>query len=273
MEHAKLLSGYRMPMLGLGTWMLSGKRCTEAVKRALSLGYTHIDTADYYRNHADIAAGIAGHDRSELFITSKVWMTDISADGIDKACRRFLSELSTDYLDLLLIHWPNDDIPIAESMGAMERLEREGLVRSIGVSNFDEGRLSEAISACGLPVCVDQVEFHPRLYQKDLLGFCSERHVQVTAYSPLGRGEAASEPLVKDIARSLGKTPGQVALRWLVQHGVCAIPKATGEEHLRENIDVFSWKISDEDMKRIDALGAGRRIIDPAFGGKPFFDD
>ena len=169
----RLKSGHYMPMLGLGTWMLSGRTCTDIVRKALEMGYKHIDTADRYNNHAYVAEGMKGFDRGDIFLTTKVWRTDISRDDIVKSCDRFLSELGTDYLDLLLVHWPNDDIPITETMNAMGELVHSGKVRSIGVSNFNEGRLGEAVTASDVPIDANQVEFHAHLYQSELLGYCS----------------------------------------------------------------------------------------------------
>lgn len=268
----KLAGGHDMPMLGIGTWMLSGKACTDAVGTALRIGYRHIDTADYYRNHRDVAAAMKGYDRESIFLTTKVWFTDLSADGIDNACRRFLKEFDTDYIDLLLAHWPNDKVPIAQTMGAMENLAREGLVRSVGVSNFDERRLSAAISASNIPISSNQVEFHAHLYQKDLLSFCDSKGIAVTAYCPLGRGAMAKDSILAEIAARLGRTPSQVALRWLLQHGITVIPKSTSEAHMKENMDIFSWKLQKADMQAIDALGATDRLVNPAFTGSPFFD-
>lgn len=267
----RLASGRDMPLLGLGTWMLSGKQCEDTVRSALELGYRHIDTADYYRNHRDVAAGMKGFARQDIFLTTKVWFTDLTAAGIQKACRRFLKELSTDYIDLLLAHWPNDKVPIGETMGAMEKLVEEGLVRSIGVSNFDERRLAGAMAISKVPISSNQVEFHAHLYQKELLSFCKSKDVAMTAYCPLGRGNMVSDSEIAGIAKSVSRTPAQVALRWLVQHGVTVIPKATSETHMKENMDIFSWKLNDADMIRIDDIGIRERLVNPSFTGARFF--
>ena len=258
--HIKLESGSSVPQLGLGTWKLTGNDCTAAVETALKLGYTHIDTAEHYGNHVEIAEAIGGFDRSKLFITSKVWLTDLRRGDVLKACDRALKELCTDYLDLYLIHWPNPSVPLAESLGAMSELYRTGKIKSIGVSNFTIRHLEEALGA-GVPISMNQVEFHPGLYQKELLDFCKERNIFVTAYSPLGRGGLIGDKTITSIAGKNGKTPAQVCLMWLVQKGMVVIPKAASEAHLKENMCIFGWKLGDADMNSIDAMGSNNRII------------
>ncbi len=267
----RLKSGHPMPVLGLGTWMLSGKRCEEIVRKALELGYTHIDTAEFYDNEEEIGRAIDGFERSELFITSKVWRTNLRLKDTITACEKTLKRLGTSYVDLYLIHWPNDGIPIAETMKAMKELADRGMVRSVGISNFDTGRTMEAIEASEIPVNVNQVEFHPHLYQKELLEFCKKNGVILTAYCPLARGDVLTDRTITEIAERCGKTPAQVSLKWLVQHGAVVIPKSSSAEHLRDNMGIFGWQLSEGDMRRIDSIGIHKRKVNPFFTRIPLF--
>jgi diketogulonate reductase-like aldo/keto reductase len=270
-ESVKLASGHRMPLLGLGTWQLSGDECLNAVKKALNLGYTHIDTAEIYGNHREVGEAIKGHDRSELFITSKVWRSDMTTDGMTNACEKALKEIGTEYLDLYLIHWPNDGIPIEETMKGFKKLVDDGKMRSIGVSNFDEKDTEGALKASEVPVSVNQVEFHPYLYQRSLLEYCKKKDIVVTAYCPVARGHLTEDKLLTEIAKNHDKTPGQVSLRWLIQHGLVVIPKSTGP-HLRENKGIFGWRLAEKEMDAIDSIKRHERIVNPTFTDIPFFD-
>jgi len=267
--NVELRNGVTMPALGLGTWQLTGQTCVAAVKKALALGYTHIDTAIFYGNHAEIAEAIRDVDRAKLFLTSKVPPGRLRHDDVIAACEETLRELGTDYLDLWLIHWPNKGIPMEETFRALKKLHDEKKVRAVGVSNFTVRHLKEALKVSEVPIAVNQVEFHPGLYQKELLAFCKEHAIRVTAYSPLGRGGLTDDAALAEIGKAHGKTAGQVCLRWLHQHGVAAIPKASTEEHLKENMDIFDLSLSDEEMARIDAL-PGKRLVNPPFAE---FDD
>ncbi len=265
----KLASGHKMPMLGLGTWMLTGRQCEESVKAAIEYGYTHIDTAELYGNHREVGKAIKGHDRSKLFITSKLWRTDLTYRDALKACDRSLKELGTDYIDLYLIHWPNDKLPIKDTMRAFKYLIDEEKVRSVGLSNFDETRINDAMKFSKVPLSTNQVEFHPHLYQRKLLQYCNKRGISMTAYCPLARGEVLHDPVVRDIAEKNGKVPAQVCLRWLVQHGIVVIPKSTNPDHIKSNMDIFDWKLTDQEMTRIDGIGTYERQVNPAFKDIP----
>jgi diketogulonate reductase-like aldo/keto reductase len=259
-----LKNGVKMPVLGLGTWQLEGKGGVEAVQLALRLGYTHIDTAEIYGNQREIGIAIKGHDRKRLFITSKVWYTHLRKRDVLAACTQTLKELGTTYLDLYLIHWPNSAVPLQETFEALKELHDDGKVRAVGVSNFTVKHLEEAMKASKVDICVNQVEFHPLLYQKELLAFCDKNHVRLTAYSPLGRGAVFKEATIKEIAAKHGKSPSQVALRWLYEKGVIAIPKGSSEQHLKENMAIFDFELTKEETKRLDSLSR-RRIINPPF--------
>ncbi len=257
----KLKSGYDMPILGLGTWPLNGEECTLAVSKALEMGYSHIDTADVYGNHIEVGKGLANFDRAGLFVTSKVGPEKLGHDALIATCERSLDELDLDYLDMYLLHWPNPDIPMEETFGALKQLHDGGKLRSIGVSNFIIERLAQAIEISELPICTNQVEFHPLLYQEELLQFCKEKGVPVTAYCPLGRTEALHNEVIGSIAEQYEKTPAQVCLRWLVQKGIIVIPKTRSEERMKQNMEIFDWELSAEAEQCIDNIPEEKRVV------------
>lgn len=267
----KLGSGHRIPVLGLGTWQLTGSLCEKIVRKAIELGYRHIDTAEIYGNEGDVGRAIKGFDRSDLFLVSKVWASNLRWDDVIKACEASLKLLGISYLDMYLIHWPNDRIPIEETMGAMEELVKKGMVRSIGISNYDIERSRKAIEASKEPISVNQVEFHPHLYQRDLLGFCKKNGIALTAYSPLARTKVLGDEVLKGIADGHGKTAAQVSLRWLIQHGIVVIPKSSSVEHLRENMEIFDWNLSKNEMEDIDSIKVFKRQVNLNLHNIPFF--
>jgi len=269
MQYVTLPAGNKMPRFGLGTWQLTGLTCTAAVKTAVSLGYPHIDTAEMYGNHREVGRGIkeSGVRREELFITSKIWRENLRQKDVLRSAEQCLADLQTDYLDLLLIHWPHDSIPLVETLGAFGELVDRKKARSIGVSNFTRRRLGEAIEVSPKPVAVNQIECHPFLKQEKMLDYCAPRNVLVTAYSPLARGKALKNETVLSVAEEKGKDPAQVVIRWQLQRGVVVIPKASSEKHLKSNIAVFEWDLSENEMRKIDRIGdsAHKRLIDPGF--------
>ena len=249
-----------IPALGLGTWNLRGAECVRVVQKAISLGYTHIDTAEMYRNEEEIGKAIRKTERGQLFITSKVWYDNLPRSSLLKACKNSLRRLNTDYLDLYLIHWPNQSIPMQESIEALAQLHHEGNVRNIGVSNFTERHLESARQLTSAPISVNQVEFHPFLHQKELLEYCTRHSIVITGYTPLAKGQVLINAAIQKIAVDHGKTPVQVALRWLVQKGIVVIPKAASSAHLKENMDIFDWSLSPEEMNMLDTLPDRRRF-------------
>ena len=259
--------GLSIPQLGLGTWQLTGKACVNAVCAAFSLGIKHVDTAELYGNQKEIGKAIidSGIDRADVFITSKVWHSNLSRSKAIAACEATLKQLNTDYLDLYLIHWPNKEVPVGETLAAMEILQKEGKIRSIGVSNFTIAHLKEAAEHSTAKIATNQVEFHPYLYQKELLEYCKSKGIILTAYSPLAHGAVAKDGALKELGERYGKSAVQVALRWLVQHGMAVIPKMSSEEHMLSNLDVFSWKLLPSDMKKIDGMDKNKRVINPWF--------
>jgi 2,5-diketo-D-gluconate reductase B len=260
------VQGVEIPKLGLGTWQLTGAACEEAVRDALELGYHHIDTASAYGNEAQVGQGLhdSGRNRDEVFLTTKLWHTQLDAIGVHDQVEQSLRDLRTDYVDLLLIHWPSREVPLAETLGAMLEARDAGRVRHLGVSNFPRALLREALEHA--PLLCDQVEYHPYLVQPAVLELARERDLMITAYSPLARGTALREPVLREIAGAHGKSPGQVVLRWLLdQPRVAAVPKAASHEHRVANLDVFDFELSDDERGAIAGLRRGGRTIDPSW--------
>ena len=265
-ETTLAVQGVTVPKLGLGTWPITGSDCVVAVRDALELGYDHIDTARAYGNEAQVAQGLhdSGRNRDEIFITTKLWYTDLSAVGVHNQLEQSLRDLRTEYVDLLLIHWPSPDVPLAQTLDAMLEAREAGRVRHLGVANFPSALLREALELA--PLVCDQIEYHPYLGQPQVLALARERDLVVTAYSPLAQGEALHDPVLREIGAAHGKTAAQVVLRWLLdQPNVAAIPKASSHEHRAANLDVFDFELTDEERGRIAGLERGRRTTDPSF--------
>jgi diketogulonate reductase-like aldo/keto reductase len=261
----RLASGREMPVLGLGTWQLFGAACERIARAAIDLGYRHIDTAELYENETEIGRAIRGFDRGSLFITSKVSSEHLRANDVILACTGSLSRLATDYLDLFLLHWPNDEIPLEETMDGMQYLVEEGLVRSIGVSNFDVGRMERVMAASEAPLCNNQVEYHPYRHRRAIPEFCREHSSALTAYCPLAKGRVLKDPILARIGRRRGKSAAQVSLRWLLQKGAVIIPKASSIEHLQANRAMDGWELSEDDMRQIDAIDVEARLVDSTY--------
>jgi diketogulonate reductase-like aldo/keto reductase len=250
-----------MPMLGFGTFKIpEGKVVIQSVKKALKLGYSHIDTAAYYKNETGIGEGIrqSGVSRSEIFLTSKVWTSDYGYDNTIKAYDMSLQRLGVDYLDLYLIHWYN--AKVKDTWRAIEKLYKEKRVRVIGVSNFHIHHLETLLEYCEIKPMINQVEFHPQLLQSPLLEYCKQQQIQYEAYSPLMQGKIFNIPLLVEIAEKYKRTVAQVVLRWNIQMGVVTIPKSIHPERMIENMKIFDFEISEEDMKAICSLDNGQRI-------------
>jgi diketogulonate reductase-like aldo/keto reductase len=246
-----------MPALGLGTWDLRGETCVSAVKEALRLGYRHIDTAEFYKNETEIGRALAqsGVPRGELFLTTKVWTNHMKAADFKKAAEASLKRLDVEAVDLLLIHWPNPAVPLAETLGALGQLAKEGKALGVGVSNFSVGDMKEAVSLCPAPIVCNQVSYCLTQNRDGELAYARSKGMSLCAYTPLGKGTFFNREEIRVTAKKHGKTPGQVALRWLIrQEGVAAIPKAAGEKHLRENLDIFDFDLDPVDLKLLEAL-------------------
>lgn len=261
----RLQSGYSMPVLGLGTWLLNGSACERAVSLAIQLGYRLFDTAELYGNEREIGRAIRGSDRGSLFISSKVSSAHLSTNDLIQACGRSLEHLGTGYLDLYLVHWPNDAIPIEYTMEGMQYLVQEGFVRSVGVSNFDVMRLREAVAVSEVPICNDQVEYHPYRPRREIPEFCREHNIALTAYCPLGKGAVLRDPVLTRIGRQHGKSAAQVSLRWLLQKGAVIIPKAGSLGHLQENMGLDGLELSAEEMQDIDNIGIEAKVVDTVY--------
>jgi diketogulonate reductase-like aldo/keto reductase len=265
-EILTLTKGVTVPKLGFGTWQLTGVAATEAVAEALKVGYRHIDTADGYGNHREVGEGISrsGVPREEIFITTKLVYPDgYTAAAVMRDGSRFLEELQVSYADLLLIHWPNRKVPFAETLGAMEVLKKEGKIRAIGVSNFTERHLEEALES-GVEIVNNQVEVRPQFNQKALRDYCASKNISITAYSSL-KGEEMALPLFEELAKKYQKTPAQIILNWVMARGMIAIPKSAHPERIKENFDSARFDMEEEDLLRIDTLPQTGRVNDPAF--------
>ncbi len=254
MEH-HIIKGEKIPSLGLGTWRLTDHKCARAVERALVLGYRHIDTAQIYRNEEQVGQGFenAEVDREEVFLVTKVWTSNFSYKKTIESTRENLRKLGTDYVDLLHMHWPNPSVPLEETLSAMTELQNEGSVRHVEVSNFPLSMVEEA--ARYATVFCNQVEYHPYKGQDELLEQAKDMDYLLTAYSPVAKGAVLNDRTLLGIGEAHGKRPAQVALRWLIQQEkVAAIPKATSEDHLKGNLNVFDFELSNEEMERISEL-------------------
>ncbi|MCS7241605.1 MAG: aldo/keto reductase [Candidatus Caldatribacterium sp.] len=257
------LHGAKVPVIGLGTWDLRGEEGYQAVLSALSLGYRHIDTAEFYENEREVGRAIkdSGLPRDAIFLTTKVWYTHLRFQDLIRSCEASLQRLGTDYVDLYLIHWPNEAVPLEESLEAMEKLRAEGKIRFIGVSNFDTHLLDKARTIARSPILTDQVEYHPYFSQGPLLEYCQNNRIILTAYSPLARGRLLQDPLLVQIAEKYGKTVAQVVLRWLIEQDmVVAIPKAKNPKRQKENLDIFDFSLTEEEKRAISRLDRGQKV-------------
>lgn len=255
-----------LPFVGLGTWLLKGKECTNTVKEALHIGYRHIDTAYAYENHKAIKEGIKDFPREELFITTKLALEQVDfktvKNSVEKACDAALSELGLDYIDLYLIHWPDHELPHHLVFQEMQILKEKQKVKFIGVSNFTIHHLQE-YEKLKLHPSVNQVEFHPYLYQQELLQYCQAHGIRIVSYRPFGKGKLLTVPLLQEISLQYNKTASQVILRWLIQKKIPVIPKAASGKHLKENLDVFDFVLTNTDVAKIDALNKNIRFCQP----------
>lgn len=255
--HDVTANGARIPAIGLGTWELRGAKCVEIVAAGLAMGYRHIDTAQAYGNEREVGAAMraGGVARGDIFLTTKAWFDRLAPGDLEASAEESLARLGTDYVDLLLIHWPNPAFPLADSLGALARVKQRGLARHIGISNFTVAMVDEAVRLCPEPLVTNQVEYHPFLDAHKVMAACRRNGLSLTAYCPLARGRVVGETVIEEIAARHGRTAGQVALRWLVQQpGVIAIPRTSSTVRLAENLDVFGFSLSEAEMAAVSGL-------------------
>lgn len=266
--------GAHIPQIGLGTWALRDKACVRTVQQALALGYRLIDTAQVYENEREVGEGIRGSGvrRSQIFVTTKVWTTHFAPNDLLRSVKDSLVRMRLTEVDLLLLHWPNPHVPLAETLGALARARDEGMTRHIGVSNFTVAMMDEAAAICTAPLVCNQVEYHPLLKQDKVLAAAQRLGLAIVAYSPLAQGKLRGNETLERIAKAHGKSSAQVALRWIVQQGYCAIPRTAKVERLSENLAIFDFELSAAEMAEISSLGtaAGRVTV---YSGAPVWDE
>ena len=261
------VQGVTVPKLGFGTWQITGRDCYDAVRHALEIGYRHLDTARAYDNEKEVGRAIAdsGVAREEIFLTTKIWIDDYEPARLRAAAEDSLRNLRVDQVDLLLLHWPGKERPLEETISALTKTRESGLTRLIGVSNFPPSQLRRALELG--PVANDQVEFHPYLGQDELLQIAADHELFVTAYAPLAHGKVATDDVLREIGEAHGKTPGQVALRYLLdKERVVAVPKSNSPSRRQENFEVSDFELGPDDTARIDALPKDQRDFSPSFG-------
>ncbi len=267
--------GARIPALGFGTWELRDGLAVRLVEAALEIGYRHVDTAQMYENEREVGTAIrtSGIDRAEIFLTTKVWPDRFREGDLQRSVEESLDRLGLEAVDLLLLHWPNPAVPLAETMAALNDARARGMTRHIGISNFPSRLMQEAIRLSAAPLVTNQVEYHPFLSQNRVLAACRAAGMALTAYCPLARGRVFGDPVIERIAARHRKSPAQVALRWLVQQeGVVAIPRSSKPEHARANFEIWDFALDEAEMRAISALGSpAGRIVDIA-GLAPAWD-
>lgn len=256
--------GFKIPVLGLGTWTLHGRECSRLVEQAIRIGYRHIDTAQMYDNEREVGEGVrASGLRDEVMVTTKIQPTLLAPRDVERSVKESLSHLRLDVIDLLLIHWPNPRVPLSDTLGAMAKMKREGFTRAIGVSNFTVALLDEANKVSPEPVVCNQVEYHPFLDQDKVIAACRKHGMAIVAYSPVARGSFRGDKVLERIGKTHDKTPAQVCLRWHVQQGVAPIPRTSKVERLEENFAIFDFELTDGEMKEIAGLACrGGRLVD-----------
>ena len=260
-------TGITIPIVGLGTWALRGRDCARLVEQAIRIGYRHIDTAQMYENEKEIGEGVrASGLRAEVMVTTKVQPTLLAPPDLERSVKESLAKLRLETIDLLLIHWPNPRVPLAETLGAMAKMKRDGYVQALGVSNFTVALLEEANKVSLEPLVCNQVEYHPFLNQAKVIAACRKAGMAVVAYSPIARGGAKGDDVLEKIGKAHGKSAAQISLRWLVQQGVVVIPRTSKVERLQENFDLFDFELSDAEMQKIFGLARGDgRIVNVAW--------
>jgi len=251
--------GARIPLLGLGTWDLRGRVCARVVEQAVRLGYRHIDTAEMYENEREVGEGLraSGVRRDDVFITTKIWPTHYAPREFDRAVHESLARLRLNKVDLLLLHWPHQRLPLPETVAVLCKAKRDGLARHVGVSNFSVKQVEEAVRVTSEPLVCNQFECHPFLDQSALIAACRREGMAVVAYSPLSRGRVRDNPVLGRVGAAHGKSATQVCLRYLVQQRIVVIPRTSKVERLSENAAIFDFSLSDAEMASIAAMAHG----------------
>ena len=268
-------NGASIPLVGLGTWDLRGRSCARVVEQALRLGYRHVDTAEMYDNEREVGEGIraSGVERNELFVTTKVWPSHFAPRALERAAHDSLMRLRLSEVDLLLLHWPNPQVPLAETLGALCKVKRDGLARHIGISNFTVALIEEALGIATEPLVCDQVECHPFLDQSKVIAACRRHGMAVVAYSPIARGNAKNDKLLTRIGAAHNKTAAQICLRYLVQQNIVVIPRTSKLERLSENAAIFDFALSAAEMDTIaDLAHPSGRVVDWSYSGRMKWD-
>ena len=268
-------NGAKIPAIGLGTMTLKGEVCVEAVKTALRLGYRHVDTAERYGNETEVGEGLrqgipaAGLKREDVFVTTKVYQDKLAGADFQRSFDESLQKLKLPWVDLLLIHWPNPNVPLAETLGVLCKAKRDGRARHVGVANFTTALLAEAVKLTSEPLVTNQIEVHPFLDQGKVLAACRQYGLSVTAYCPIARGKVPGNDVLERIGKAHGKTSSQVALRYLVQQGIIPIPRTANAEHQAANLAVFDFALTAAEMAEIGKLKrADGRVVNPPHAPK-----
>jgi 2,5-diketo-D-gluconate reductase B len=268
-------NGARIPLLGLGTWELRGRPCARVVEQALRLGYRHVDTAEMYDNEREVGEGLhaSGVKRRDVFVTTKIWPSHFAPRALERAARDCLVRLRLSDVDLLLLHWPNPQVPLSETIGALCKVKSDGLARHIGISNFTVTLIEEALSVATEPMVCDQIECHPFLDQSKVIAACRDHGMAVVAYSPIARGNAKNDEVLARIGAAHKKTAAQVSLRYLVQQDIVVIPRTSKLDRLAENAAIFDFDLGEAEMAEIAALAHREgRVVDWAYSGTMNWD-
>ena len=259
----------KIPDLGLGTWQNTDpEECSKSVKTALKMGYEHIDTAQAYGNEEDVGRGLeeAEVDREDYFLASKVWIDQLAPENVKSSTKESVEKLGVDSVDLMYIHWPSGDYQPQETLKAFKELVHSGEIKNIGISNFTPEQVEKAIEIAPKHIITNQVEMHPLLQQEELLKKCREHDITLVAYSPLARGKVFEIEELQEIAEKHGVSEAQISLAWLMQKdGVVGIPKASSEEHIRDNYEALDLELEEEDIEKIESIDREDRQVDPGF--------
>jgi 2,5-diketo-D-gluconate reductase B len=264
-------NGARIPAIGFGTWQINGAAGTRIMEQALRLGYRHLDTAQAYDNEREVGEALraSGVKREDVFVTTKVWHTHLAPHELERSVKESLAKLRLTQVDLLLVHWPNPQVPLAETMGAMCKMKQVGYARHIGVSNFTVAMIDEAVRLSREPLVTNQIEWHPFVDESKVVAACRRNSLAVTAYCPIARGRTVGDPVLEGIGKRHGKTASQVSLRWLVQQGAIVIPRTSKVERLSENMAIFDFELTPQEMDDIRELANPRgRVVNVGFAPK-----